>query len=431
MKYLIEDAITITMDKEQRVLPHGYIGIEDGTILFVESGQTPLVQGFQPDKTIVATDKIVMPGLVNAHTHTPMAALRGWGSDLSLQDWLFTKILPAEDTLSQEDFYWCGLHGMVEQIRSGITAFADMYLGMESMNRFATEAGLRAVLAGPFQDGESVAQYGDKLKAFNQTPSLVKGYAIIHAIYTTPEEKIRDIAAMAKEIGTGIHIHISETQQEVDDCVSTHGGSPVEKLAEWGVFDVPTLAAHCVHVSPSDIAIFKKYGVGVAHCPSSNLKLGSGIAPIPELLKAGIAVGVGTDGVASNNNLNMLEEIHLAALIHKGYRQDPLVVKAQEALAMGTIQGAKALGIDRVSGSLEVGKSADLIVVDTGSSHMIPLHDPVATMAYNVQGSDVETVMVAGKVLMEQRAVPHLDEDRIRFEVEKIAKKLRNNPDLV
>ncbi len=428
MKYIIENAIVITMDAERRVLPNGYIGIEGDKILFVEDSKSPMVEQFLASgdvHTISASGKIALPGLVNAHTHTPMSVLRGWGSDLSLQDWLFTKILPAEETLSHEDIYWGGMLGMVEQIRSGITCFADMYMGMEIMEQVTKEAGLRANLSGPFV--KSQAAYGDLLSDFNarQNSGFIKGYAIIHAIYTTPEERIREVAAMAKSIGTGIHIHVSETKKEVDDVVATHGKSPVEMLAEWGVFDVPALAAHCVHVDAEDIAIFQEKGVGIAHCPSSNLKLGSGIAPIPELLNSGLAVGIGTDGVASNNNLNILEEMHLASLIHKGYHQDPLLLPASKALEMATLHGAKALGFADTIGSLSKGMAADIILVDGTSPHMTPLHDAVASMVYNVQGSDVETVMVGGKLLMEDRELPHIDEERILYEVRTIGKRLR------
>ncbi len=429
MKYLIEDVVTITVDKNQRVLDHGYIGIDQGKILFIEDGKGPKSKAFQPDKTILGRGKIALPGLVNAHTHTPMTLLRGWGSDLSLQDWLFKKILPVEETLTESDLYWGGMLGMVEQIRSGITCFADMYLGMETMARVVQESGLRANLAGPFSASDSVSAYGDKLQAFNrQNPEFLKGYAIIHAIYTTPEEKICDIATMAKSIGTGIHIHVSETQHEVESTQAQYGGpTPVEMLAQWGVFDVPSLAAHCVHVNDRDIAIFQEKGVGVAHCPSSNLKLGSGIAPIPSLLDAGLSVGIGTDGAASNNNLNMIEEMHLAGLIHKGFHQDPLMVKAEQVVTMATRNGAQALGFGDLVGSLEVGKCADIVLIDGTAPHATPLHDPVATIAYNIQGSDVDTVMVGGKILMEGKELTTIDEERILFEANRIGERLRSS----
>ncbi len=429
MKYLIEDVLTITVDKEQRVLNHGYIGIDQGKILFVEEGRGPQSKAFHPDRTLAGKGKIALPGLVNAHTHTPMTLLRGWGSDLSLQDWLFKKILPVEETLSDSDLYWGGMLGMVEQIRSGISCFADMYLGMDSMARVVHESGLRANLAGPFVAGESVSAYGDKLQAFNnQNPDFLKGYAIIHAIYTTPEEKICDIAQMAKSIGTGIHIHVSETQHEVESTQAQYGGStPVEMLAQWGVFDVPTLAAHCVHVNDRDIAIFQEKGVGVAHCPSSNLKLGSGIAPIPSLLDAGLSVGIGTDGAASNNNLNMIEEMHLAGLIHKGFHQNPLLVKAQEVVTMATQYGADALGFGDLVGSIEAGKCADIVLLDSAVPHVTPLHDPMATIAYTIQGSDVDTLMVGGKLLMEHKELTTIDEERVLFEVNRIGDRLRSS----
>ncbi|MGB3366610.1 MAG: amidohydrolase family protein, partial [Acidaminobacteraceae bacterium] len=309
-----------------------------------------------------------------------------------------------------------------------VTCFADMYEPSDVLIDMVTEAKIRANISGPRIGQENDldnTNYINHIKKYNDSnDGLLKEYTIIHSVYTYSEEKIKNRIAVAKEAGTGIQIHISEATFETDLMNEKYGKTTVEVLNEWGLFDVPTLAAHCVHLSDNDIKILKEKSVNVAHCPSSNLKLASGIANIPRLLKEGINVCIGTDGVSSNSNLNMIEEMHITSLIHKGHFMDPLVLNAKEVIQMATINGARALGFGDLAGSLEVGKKADLIIIDTDKAHLTPLTDVLSAIVYSMQASDVDTVMVNGTILMEGRKLLHMDEEKIKREVNARAKKI-------
>ncbi len=370
-------------------------------------------------RVIDGNNAFVMPGLVNTHTHVAMNLLRSYADDMELKPWLEEKIWPAEENLRGEHVYWGSMLAFLEMIKSGTTTFADMYFFMDDVAKAAVEIGIRGVLARgliQFTDSEG--------KNLQENIELVKKYhkkddgritCLIgpHAPYTTSPEYLKKVMEAADENGVGLHIHISETKQEVEDIYKEHGVSPVEYLESLGLFQRHIVAAHCVHVSEKDMDILKKYNVGVCHNPGSNLKLASGIAPVPALLVKGINVGIGTDGASSNNNLNMFEEMHLTALIHKGYNLNPLILNAREVLEMATIGGARVLGLENEIGSLEEGKKADIIIIDLERPHLYPKADLISNMVYSAQASDVKTVIINGRIVMENYKLTTYDEKEI------------------
>lgn len=421
------------MDGEAGVITRGSVGIRDEFIEFVTSDMDRIPADFIPDRIIDGKHRLAMPGLVNGHAHTAMTIFRNYAADLSLQDWLFGKIIPAEAKLLPEDEYWGTLHGIAEMIRTGTTSFADMYIHMDEVVRAVDETGIRANIAkGPItsdreRGGLKVdrASCSDYFKTWhNKNNGLIKVYIEIHSTYLYSEQTIRDAAALAKELGTGIHIHILETKAEKNISIEKYGMNTPEVCLDFGIFDVPVLAAHCVHLTDDDLKLFKSKGVHVVHNPTSNLKLGSGIARIPAMLERGINVCLGTDGAASNNNLNLFEEMNLASLLHKGVHHDATLVNARQALRMATVNGSEALGFGGETGILKKGMKADLILLDTDKSHYYPMNDPVSAIVYTGQGSDVDTVIVNGKILMENRELKTIDEERVKHQVVRISDRI-------
>lgn len=434
MKILLKNIDIITGEKEQNVIQNGVIGIQDGIIRFVGPGEKA-DQEFKADKIIDGKNGIAMPGLVNAHTHSPMTLLRNIADDLPLEEWLFNRILPIEATLTPEDVYWGAMLGIAEMIKSGTTCFADMYLHMEEVARAVEESGIRSSISmGPITssvresglvvDVEGCTRY--KEKWHNAANGRIKVYVEIHSVYLFDEESITAAARLAKELGTGIHIHVSETQAELETSHQKYGANPVEVCLRTGIFDVPVIAAHCVHLSDSDIEIIKSKGVSPIHNPSSNLKLGSGIARIKEMLDRGINVCLGTDGPASNNNLNLFEEMHMAALIHKGIHRNPVEVTAAQVIRMATSNGARAVGFGDETGVIREGMKADIILIDTNKPHLCPVNDPVSAVVYSAQASDVDTVIIDGRVVMENRKLLTIDEELVMQKVREIASRFKS-----
>ncbi|GAE90153.1 amidohydrolase [Acetivibrio straminisolvens] len=429
MNILIKNAGVITCNASNDVLHNAFLGIKDGYIDFIDTGEEAL-RDFRADRVIDAKGKLVMPGFVNAHTHSGMTILRNFANDLALEDWLFGNVLPVEEKLTPEDIYWGTLLGITEMIKSGTTTFADMYLHMEEVAKAVSETGIRANLCrSPLKDSNKSAE--DAVRCFeyfkkwnNSFNGRIKVYVEVHSVYLFDEPSLKMSAQVAKQINTGIHIHVQETLKECEDSIKKYGMSPAEICCETGIFDVPVIAAHCVHLSDRDMEIIKEKGVNVIHNPTSNLKLGSGIAKVDEMLKNGINVALGTDGAASNNNLNMIEEMHLAALIHKGVHMDPTLVDASTALKMATVNGAKALGFEGEIGEVSKGMKADLILIDMDKAHLCPVNDPVAATVYSAQGSDVDTVIIDGNIVMENRELKTIDEEKVKFNVKEIAKKV-------
>jgi 5-methylthioadenosine/S-adenosylhomocysteine deaminase len=424
----IENALLLTRADAPVVLD-GVLEAVDGTITYAgAAAASPSPQ--RGTEIIDAGCCLLLPGLVNAHTHLAMTLFRGYADDMRLQPWLEEKIWPVEAKLQEEDVYWGSLLGVVEMLRAGITCFNDMYHFFEAGTRAALDGGIRAVPSGvllgfvgdPLDNLKRAVQFTVDLRASGQT--RVTPMLGPHAPYTCSPELLQKVAEQAREHDLGIHIHLSETQHEVDESLAQHGKTPVQHLADLGVLDCRVAAAHCVHLSDEDIAILAEKRVGCVHCPGSNLKLGSGLAPVPAMLAAGVTVALGTDGAASNNNLDLLEEARLAALLPKGFSGDPTVVPAPAALDMATRQGAIALGLDDRIGTLEVGKRADCVLLDLAGAHNQPLFDVVSQVIYAARADDVRTVVVDGEVVLRDRQFTRLDEAKIIAEASARAHRL-------
>ncbi|HEY9182270.1 MAG TPA: amidohydrolase, partial [Gammaproteobacteria bacterium] len=391
------------------------LAIADGAIVGV--GSAP--QGFAPDRVIDGRDRIVLPGLVNTHTHLAMTLMRNYADDLAFWPWLLERVKPLEDHLTPEDVRIGARLGLAELIRGGTTCFHDMYFHLDHVADEVDRCGLRARLCGALFDnsGQGEALLRAAIEVHDQWHGKAGGRVTIglapHSTYLCSPAYLREIVAEALRLTCGLHIHVAETEREVGESRERHGVTPVQHLADLGCFRVPTVAAHAIYVDDADRRLLRDGGVSVAHNPSSNLKLANGIAPVQALLDDGVNVGLGTDGAASNNNLNLFEEMHLAALLQKWQRRDAEALPAREVLRMATIRGAQALRLDDVIGSLEVGKRADVIMIDAAQPHLAPRHDPVALLVYSAQAADVCTVLVDGRILLEDRALLTIDEEAL------------------
>lgn len=381
------------------------------------------------DEIIDGKGMLALPGLVNTHTHVAMTLFRSYADDLALMDWLQNMIWPAEAHLDDDIVYWGSMLAFAEMIRGGTTAFCDMYMFMDSCAQAAEAAGIRGNiargLAGVTPNGMKALEENVELyrKWNNGADGRIRVMLGPHAPYTCPPDYLKKVRDTAEQYGIPIHIHLSETKGEVDTCREKFGVTPIALMNQIGLFDVPTLAAHCVHVTDEDIAIMAEHHVRVAHNPGSNLKLASGIAPVPAMRKAGIVVGLGTDGASSNNKLDMFAEMRLAALIHKAASLDPFAIKAEEALQMGTKDGAMCLGYDDL-GELKEGYLADLILVDRSGWHWKPRFNSISLAIYAGNSMDVDTVMVNGKVLMRHKELLTIDTEKLDYEVQRVTDKL-------
>ncbi len=394
------------------------IGISGGVIAFVGKDDS-----FAADSVIDASGKIVMPGLVNAHTHLPMVLFRNYADDMELHDWLFNKIFPLEDKLTAEAVYNASMLGIAELIAGGTTLFADMYNFSEEIARAVDECGIKANLCRAALNMDDSGNYENDMR-INEALSLHKHYdgssggrikvdLGLHAVYTSSESYMRHVAELIADMGASCHLHLSETITENQGCAEKYGASPTQLLERAGFFRTPTIAAHCVHLSDADIEILALGNVSAVHCPSSNLKLASGIAPVTKYIAAGINVAIGTDGAASNNNLDMFEEMHIASLLQKGATLDPLALPAAQTLAMATKSGALALGRTD-TGCISRGNAADLVIVNPNKPHNLPLGNPLSTLIYSASSSDVETVMVNGNLLMKDGEYLTIDIERVK-----------------
>jgi 5-methylthioadenosine/S-adenosylhomocysteine deaminase len=428
--WLIRDATIVTMDDEHRVLPNADLVISGSEIARIcTSGEAhPDVPS---DRVIDASGMVAVPGLINAHTHCAMTLLRGYADDMQLMPWLQERIWPVETKLEADDVYWGTLLGIAEMIRGGVTCFNDMYHYFESAARAALDSGMRAVVSGvllaflPDTDArlERAIEFAREWR--DKGDGLLVTMLGPHAPYTVANHFLDRVIQGAREVGVGIHIHVSETRGEVEESRRDYNQTPVERLSEIGLLDVhPVAAAHCVHLTESDIDTLVEKRVGILHCPGSNMKLASGVAPIPKLLEAGAIVGLGTDGPASNNNLDMLEEARLAALLHKTHTGDPTAVPAYTALAMATRGSAEALGIaDRV-GRIEPGMKADIALLDFQQPHLFPLHDVISHLVYAARAGDVCTVFINGRPVMLDRKLLTIDEEEVYGQVRDRLKRL-------
>lgn len=425
MNILVKGASVLQPDYTTKVAD---IAITDDKIVAV--GEVPA--GFVADNTINGKDKFAVPGFVNTHTHASMTLLRSYADDLALMDWLNNHIWPVEAKMVEKDIRVGGELAVLEMIKSGTTAFLDMYGPyLESVIDVTAKAGIRGVFSrGPIgfipgQDkvlDENAVMY----KNYNGTADGRITVAMgVHAPYTCPPEFCEKAAGLAKDNGMHMHIHMSETQDEINQMQEKYGKRPFKYIEETGLFDVPAIAAHCVWLDDEDFSIMKKQNIAVAHNPASNMKLASGIAPVPRMLKEGITVGLGTDGTSSNNNLDMLEEIRLAAILHKVNELDPLSVPAAEALKMGTETGAKAIWLDD-TGVIAPGKKADIVLYDLNRPEWCPRHNLVSLLVYSASSASADTMICNGKVIMEKGKVLTMDEERILHEAQEAAMALVN-----
>ena len=386
------------------------------------------------DKIIDATGKILLPGFVNTHTHLSMTLFRGLADDLSLDSWLNDHIWPMEANLNGDYCYIGALLAAVELIKSGTTTLSDMYFYMEDVARAIDEAGLRAVLSyGMIDFGDAErreAELKENLTLFENCNGMADGRIKVflgpHSPYTASEELLIKVRQLADEYNMGIHIHVSETEKEINDVSEEKGLRPFEYLDKIGLLGPDVVAAHCVWLSDNEIDIIKKNDVKVSHNPCSNMKLASGIAPVSKLIEKDICVSIGTDGASSNNNLDLIEELKTASLLQKVSTLDPNVLNSHEALAMGTIKGAEALGLDDEIGSIEVGKKADIILIDTNSANMVPDSSTLTSnVIYSANGSNVDTTICNGKILMENKQLTILDEQEIYAKAREAIKNLK------
>jgi 5-methylthioadenosine/S-adenosylhomocysteine deaminase len=421
MKLLLKHADILVLENNTwKTLKDAYLGVDGDTICYL-SEERPK-DGFDREKDL--RGKLLIPGLINCHCHSPMVFLRGIGSDLNLQDWLFHYIFPTEAKWTDKAIKAASYLSILEMLSSGITSFSDMYYRCENTIEALCEAGMKANITRstqgrpdlPFEKNqdcrEGIALF-DRFNGFNG--GKIKIDFCIHAEYTNTPETIEAYSRICFEKKGRMHLHLSETKQEHLECIQKFGMTPTALFEKLGTFRSPTTAAHCVWVSDEDIDILKANGVSPVHCPSSNMKIGSGFAPIQKMLDRGLNVTIGTDGAASNNNLNMLEEMHLAAIIHNGYTGDPTIVKPADLLKMATINGARLQGRED-TGELRVGKKADLVAIDFDKPHMIPAFDYPAMLAYSAQDSDVYLTMIDGKILYENGEYKTLDAEKIMSE---------------
>src|SRR4051812_18909457 len=430
---IVTGGTVITQDASRRILSPGAVAI-DGTDIVAVDTPAAIAARYQSSSTIDARDQIVLPGLINTHSHAPMVMYRGLADDLALMDWLQKYIFPAEAKTVSPELVRVGTRlAAVEMIESGTTAFVDMYYFEEEIAKAAFEAGLRGVLGEtiiqfPVADAKTPAEGLTRaerfIKEFKDNGLVVPAVAP-HALYTNDKANLAASAALARKYGVPIVIHFAETEDEVKTAREQYQMTPIAALESVGVLGATTIAAHGVWVDDADIAILKRTGTGVAHNPESNMKLASGAAPVTKYLAAGIKLGLGTDGAASNNDLDMFEAMRQASFLAKHATHDPTAVKAQDALDMATIGGARVIGMEKVLGALEKGKRADLITVSMNSARQTPLYDAVSHLVYVTRGTDVQNTVVNGKILMRDRQLKTLNRDAVIADDNRLAARVR------
>ena len=421
MSILIHNCTAVLMDQAGTVLPGAYVAVEGTKIVSVGAVRP---QGTF-DQEIDGKGNVLMPGFVNAHTHVPMTAMRGYGDGNNLQDWLNNYIFPVEARWDDRAVRSCTALGLAEMIASGVTTIADMYMHTDIIAQEVASAGISAnlccggVLFGdtfdPATHGDCVAQRELTEKWHNYNDGQIRIDASIHGEYTSRKELWQWMADYARDHGLGMHVHISETKAEHEACLARHGKTPIQTLDEYGVWDTRAIAAHCVWTTPEDWAIMAEKGISAIHNPISNLKLGSGIAPVPAMKQAGVNVCLGTDGVSSNNCTDFFSDLKFAAILHNGAGCDPLALLPLDALKMATRDGGVALG--RKTGVIEAGYEADLILVDFSHLNLTPCHSVISNLAYAAHGSDVCMNMARGKVIYKDGDFLTIDLERVRREV--------------
>src|SRR6059058_601317 len=427
VELIVSGGTVVTMDGARHVIENGAIAIKAGRIEAIGRANE-IDQRYAAREVINATGKVVVPGLINGHTHVPMTLFRGLADDLDLQEWLTKYIFPAEAKNVTEEFVRVGTRlGLAEMIRGGTTTYCDMYYFEDAIADETSKAGMRAVLGETVIDFP-VADNKTNAEAMTYVESFVKkwqGNALIvpaiapHAPYTVSEDHLKAVRAFSDRTGAPIVTHISETKREVDDSIKAKGASPVDYLNRIGFLSNRVIAAHMVWPTEEELGLLKKLGVGIVHNPQSNMKLASGVAPVPEMLKQNLPVGLGTDGAASNNDLNLWEEMDTAAKLHKLISRDPKVVNAEEAFEMATIRGARALHLEKEIGSIEKGKRADL-----DDLNQTPYYNIYSDLVYATKAADVRTVIIEGRVVMRDRRLLTLKEETIKADARRYRERI-------
>jgi 5-methylthioadenosine/S-adenosylhomocysteine deaminase len=427
---LVVNGTLLTLNANHTEIVDGAVAINRDTITAV--GTVNDLADWSASRVIDARGGIIMPGLINTHTHAAMTCFRGLADDLQLMSWLNDHIFPAEAKLDDQKVYRGTLLACAEMIMSGTTCFCDMYLFEDAVARAAKDAGMRAVVGEVLYDFDS-PNYGPIENGFEYTQRLIDTWQADplvtiavepHSTYLCAPDLLKKAFELTQSFNLPLVIHLAESKSEVEQIKKRYGRTPVEHLAELGILASNVVACHCVELTENDIDLLQRFEVKVAHNAESNLKLASGVAPIPELLSKGVCVGLGTDGCASNNNLDLLLEMDTVAKLHKARSLDPTSMDALTVLKMASIQGARALGLDQFIGSLEAGKKADLIVIDTNKPHLTPMYSPVSHLVYAAMGSDVCTSIINGTVVMENGQLKTMNLRNVMEDVNKIAKQI-------
>lgn len=384
---------------------------------------------FTADKIINGKEKLVIPGLINAHTHSYMSVFRNVADDMAFDDWLFGHILPMEDRLTGEDMYWGTLLGCMEMIRTGTTCFVDMNIDIAAIKKATDEAGIRAVLSrglvGEGNDEGGQRRLSENLDAyFNNENEKVTFMLGPHAPYSCDVDYLKIVMQAAEKHNLGLHIHLSESAKEVADVQAQHGCTPIALMDKIGLFNYPTIAAHCVYATEADMEIMAEKGVSVATNPKSNLKLANGVAPLLKMQEKGVNITIGTDGAASNNTLNLFGDMNYAALLHKGVNQNPLAIGTQDVLRYVTVNAAKAVGLGEQIGQIREGMRADLVLMNLNEPQFRPYNNIASSLVYAANGSEAETVIVNGDILMENREMKTLDAEKIYYHCEKLMERV-------
>jgi len=425
----------LLIDAKNTCLDNAAIAINEGNIIAIDQPED-IARQYSARKTITAKDSLVMPGFVNCHTHAAMTCFRGIADDLELMDWLNNYIFPAEAKNVNKDLaYWGSLLACAEMIKSGTTTFCDMYIFEDETARAAKQAGMRCIIGEVLFDFPSPnsktpqegLDYTRMLIEKWQNDPLISIIVEPHALYTCSPDLLAKAKKLADDYSVPLGIHLLENKSEKEQLQKKFGKDAVIFLKDIGYLNERFLALHCVCLTAEDIRLFADYGVKVSHNPASNMKLASGVAPVPDMLKAGITVGLGTDGCASNNTLDMIKEMSTAAKLHKVARLDPTVMNAQTVVRMATIEGAGALGMYKITGSLEVGKKADIIIIGLNKPHLTPLYNEYSHLVYAASGADIDTVLINGKVVMENRSLLTIDETEVMQKVREIAVNIKNS----
>ena len=426
---VVVGGVVLTADGDWNIYDPGAVAVDGGAIVGV--GPREEVEGaYHGQERIEASGRLVMPGLLNAHTHAPMTLFRGIADDLPLETWLYKYIWPAEAKWVDPDFVRLGTQlAAAEMIRSGTVLFCDMYFFQDEVAQVCREAGLRVVIGEGLVDfpnpdyrtPEEGLERNEYLLRKWEDDSLVVPSIQPHSPYICSSDLMRKGKALADKYGAPYLLHVSETRSEVQESIEKYGRTPVGRLADLGVLGPTTVAIHAVHLTDEDIELLAQYGAGVVHCPESQLKLASGFTPVPRLLEARVKVGLGTDGAASNNDLDMFGEMGTAARVHKVMAGDPTVVHARQALSMATVEAARVLGLEDRLGSLEVGKRGDMIILDLDVPHMVPVYNITSHLVYAAHSSDVRTVIIDGRVVMRDRELLTLDEGEVFARAREIA----------